>query len=50
MDPEEIIWENLALPFWSQLLRVCCTTGLTVLILAISYVMIYEASYLRNKV
>ena len=50
MDPEEIIWENLALPFWSQLLRVCFTTGLTVLILAISYVMIYEASYLRNKV
>ena len=50
MDPEEIIWENLALPLWSKLLRVCCTTALTIFILAISYIMIYEASYLRTKV
>ena len=35
---------------WSQILRVMCTTALTVFILAISYVMIYEAYYLRTQV
>jgi hypothetical protein len=47
-DPTNIIWENLAIPIYSQFFRVLLTTFLTLLILTISFAMIYEAKFLSD--
>jgi cbb3-type cytochrome oxidase subunit 3 len=49
-DPEEIIWENVPVPWWSVLGRVTLTTIGTILFLGCSYSMIHEARFLKAKV
>lgn len=43
--PEEIIWENLPVPWYNRLVRVLITTIIVILLLVISYAMIYQARY-----
>ena len=42
-EPEEIIFENVSVPEWNRWLRFLTSTWLTLLCLAVSYAMIYEA-------
>ena len=43
--PEEIIWENLATSPLSRIIRVMITTIMVMLLLIVSYAMIYQARY-----
>jgi hypothetical protein len=49
-DPDDILWENVTYPWWRRFLRFILTTGITVGILAISYLIIYRAKYMRTEV
>jgi len=42
-EPEEIIYENVSVPGWNRAIRFCMSTWITLLCLAVSYAMIYEA-------
>jgi hypothetical protein len=42
-EPDEIIWENLPVPWWSRLIRVICTALITLALLIISYASILSS-------
>ena len=47
-DPTDIIWENSGFPVVARFFRVLFTTFVTLGLLAVSYVMIFEARYLTT--
>ena len=44
-DPSEIIWENFGYPTDRRLLRIIATTVALIIILAVSYLLIFEVQY-----
>ena len=44
-DPSEIIWENFGYPTDRRLLRIAATTIALIIILAVSYLLIFEVQY-----
>jgi hypothetical protein len=49
IDPSDIKWENIGVPFYVSLLRVIFTTFITVLLLCASYAMIFEARHVISQ-
>lgn len=47
-EPEEIIFENVPVPEWNRFLRFIIGTWMTLLLLGVSYAMIYEAKNLST--
>jgi hypothetical protein len=43
--PEDILWENISMPLIERVGRVLLTTFLTIFILAVSYIAIYQGIY-----
>lgn len=50
IDPTDINWENIGVPWWSRAIRILFTSLLTLCLLAVSYVMIFEALTLSEAI
>jgi hypothetical protein len=47
--PEELIWENLPVKWWNRGIRVLTTTIVVIMLLVLSYAMIYQARYTGDQ-
>lgn len=49
-EPDDVIFENVSVPWYSRTFRLILTTCLTIIILGISYAMIYEVYFVAKQV
>jgi len=48
-EPSELIWENLGIKWWSNWLRLAFTTLFTIVLLAVSFVLIYQSKVAQEE-